>query len=358
MFFKALFSAVFWTTGPGVLTVGAASIRKSVANRCKSQLRQFTRAAIPGQGWRNSGGTRKAEISPPAPYYAACYPDRCRPSSASSFSWPPARRSAPRLPPRRCSRPCARRCSSRPIGSISAIRTSGKIEIFGLTGTVQEWDDVRNARFRQSQVAGAVDRLVRMGRQDRLEPGLRRPHDDRRRRVRAAAVDRPGVPRQPAVTCAPTRAAQRSCTPASERENGKTYDVLAVTPRFGTEMDLWIDPQSHLIEEETASIGVDLDDDRALELPPLRRHSVSVLGQHADLDGQQLRGQAFVARGQPRPRRPHARAALQRSRFRDRRRQQHDRSVADRRTTTSTSASCSTAAARTRSCSIAAAITS
>jgi len=37
--------------------------------------------------------------------------------------------------------------------------------------------------------------------------------------------------------------------------NGNAYDVLAVTPPNGTEIQLWIDPQTHLIARETTTVG-------------------------------------------------------------------------------------------------------
>jgi hypothetical protein len=39
-------------------------------------------------------------------------------------------------------------------------------------------------------------------------------------------------------------------------ESGKSYDVLAVTPPRGSELDLWIDRQTHLIERVTAAVGI------------------------------------------------------------------------------------------------------
>ncbi len=143
---------------------------------------------------------------------------------------------------------------SRPIGSISAIRTSGKIEIFGLTGTVQEWDDVRNAHFRQSQVAGPLtgssgwDGKTAWSQDYAGLTTIDGGESGRLQSADQAYLDSLQFLRPDAGGATIVYAGERT-------QNGKTYNVLAVTPRFGTEMDLWIDPQSHLIEEETASIG-------------------------------------------------------------------------------------------------------
>lgn len=144
---------------------------------------------------------------------------------------------------------------ARPLSSISSIHTAGRIEIVGLKGTAQEWDDLHNRRFSVTQEAGALSGstgwdgkvawssdysgLVTIdgGQAGRLEA------------IDQAYLDNLGYLRPDAGGATIIYAGQQS-------EDGKTYDLLALTPPQGSEIRLWLDPNSHLIARETGTIGV------------------------------------------------------------------------------------------------------
>ena len=144
---------------------------------------------------------------------------------------------------------------SRPVASITSLHSSGTIEVLGLKGTEQEWDDLRGARFTSSQIAGALTGssgwdgkvawsqdyagLVTIdgGEAGRLQ-SIDQAYFDNLRFLRADAGGATIV------------------YAGSRVDGGKNYEVLAVTPPQGSEVDLWIDPQTHLIARQTATIGV------------------------------------------------------------------------------------------------------
>jgi hypothetical protein len=143
----------------------------------------------------------------------------------------------------------------RPLSSISSIHTAGHVEIVGLKGTEQEWDDLHNRRFSVTQEAGALSGsngwdgkvawssdysgLVTIdgGQAGRLEA------------IDQAYLDNLAYLHPDAGGATIIYAGQQS-------EDGKTYDLLAVTPPQGSEIRLWLDPNSHLIARETGTIGV------------------------------------------------------------------------------------------------------
>ena len=143
----------------------------------------------------------------------------------------------------------------RPLSSISSIHTVGRVEIVGLKGTEQEWDDLHNRRFSVTQEAGALSGsngwdgkvawssdysgLVTIdgGQAGRLEA------------IDQAYLDNLAYLHPDAGGATIIYAGQQS-------EDGKTYDLLAVTPPQGSEIRLWLDPNSHLIARETGTIGV------------------------------------------------------------------------------------------------------
>lgn len=144
---------------------------------------------------------------------------------------------------------------SRPLSSISSIHVTGSVEVLGLRGTAQEWDDVRGMRFAQAQDAGALSGSTGWDghtawSQDysglvTIDGGA----TGRLQSINQAYLDNFGYLRPNAGGAIVVYAGKRT-------DAGKEYDVLAVTPPYGSEVDLWIDPQSHLIARETATIGI------------------------------------------------------------------------------------------------------
>ncbi|HYL27913.1 MAG TPA: PDZ domain-containing protein [Candidatus Nitrosotalea sp.] len=142
----------------------------------------------------------------------------------------------------------------RSYASISSIHTISSVEVAGIAGRAQEWDDLHGGRFTTDQNAGALSGasgwdgrvawnqdyagLVTIdgGSAGRME-AADQAYLDNLRYLRADAGGATAIY-------------------AGRRESGgTTYDVLAVTPPDGSEMDLWIGPRSHLIERVTTTIG-------------------------------------------------------------------------------------------------------
>jgi predicted aspartyl protease len=142
----------------------------------------------------------------------------------------------------------------RPLSSISSIHLSGRIEVVGLKGSFQEWDDLRGRRFATAQDAGALSGgsgwdgktawtqdyaglvTIDAGTAGRLQS------------IDQAYLDNLAYLRPDGGGATIVYAGRRT-------DGGATYDLLAVTPPQGTEIDLWIDPATHLIVRETGTIG-------------------------------------------------------------------------------------------------------
>ncbi len=103
-------------------------------------------------------------------------------------------------------------------------------------------------------------------------------------------------------------------------DGGITYDVLAVTPPNGSELDLWLDPRTHLIARETADHRNRLHDDPAFELPASRRDNLSFREQHANVERKLICRARLVAGNQYGRCRTHARTGSKRARLLDCRR--------------------------------------
>lgn len=144
---------------------------------------------------------------------------------------------------------------AQPLASVVSIHTVGNIELLGIGGRSQEWDDLKGVRFTTAQNAGALSGAsgwdgrvawsqdyaglvtVDGGAAGRLQ-AIDQAYLDNLRYLRP---DAGGA----TVVYAGTRTA-----------GDQSYDVLAVTPPRGSEIDLWIDPRSHLIARETTSAGI------------------------------------------------------------------------------------------------------
>ena len=142
----------------------------------------------------------------------------------------------------------------RSIGSITSIHTTGGMEAVGIRGTASEWDDVHGGRFYSSQAGGALTGASGW-------TGSVAWNQDYSGLV---TVDG-GIPgRQQAIDQAylatlgylkPGAGGAIVVYAGSRSDGGRNYDVLAVTPANGSEIDLWVDAQTHLITRETTSFG-------------------------------------------------------------------------------------------------------
>ncbi len=142
-----------------------------------------------------------------------------------------------------------------PLGGIVSLHTVGSVEVRGIRGRAQEWDDVRGVRFTTAQNAGPSsgasgwDGKVAWS-QD--YGGL--VTIDGGAAGRLQAIDRAYLTN---LRYLRTDAGGATVVYAGMRSDGKkSYDVLAVTPPRGSEIDLWLDPRTHLIARETLTIGV------------------------------------------------------------------------------------------------------
>jgi hypothetical protein len=143
----------------------------------------------------------------------------------------------------------------RPLASIASIRTAGRVEVVGLKGTAQEWDDLRNRRFTVAQEAGALsgsngwDGKVAWSSDYSGLVTVDGGQAGRLQAIDQAYLDNLAYLRPDAGGATIVYAGPQS-------DGGKTYDLLAVTPPDGSEIRLWIDPKSHLIARETETFGV------------------------------------------------------------------------------------------------------
>jgi hypothetical protein len=144
---------------------------------------------------------------------------------------------------------------TRSLSSIASIHTSGRIEVVGLNGTSQEWDDLRGRRFTATQEAGALsggngwDGKVAWSQDYAGLVTIDGGAAGRLQAIDQAYLDNFGYLRPDAGGATVIYAGQRG-------DAGRTYDVLAVTPPQGSEVDIWIDPGTHLIARETGTIGL------------------------------------------------------------------------------------------------------
>jgi hypothetical protein len=142
-----------------------------------------------------------------------------------------------------------------PLSSIVSIHTVGNVEIAGIRGRAQEWDDLRDVRFTTAQNAGAFsgafgwDGKVAWN-QDyaglvTLDGGIA----GRLQAIDQAYLDNLRYLRPDAGGATVIYAGSRT-------DAGRGYELLAVTPPQGSEIDLWLDPRTHLIARESTTIGI------------------------------------------------------------------------------------------------------
>lgn len=143
----------------------------------------------------------------------------------------------------------------RPVASIASIHTVGSVELLGIRGRAQEWADVRGVRFTVDQNAGALSGAS--GWDGRVAwnqdyAGLVTVDGGTAGRLGAidqAYLDNLRYLRPDAGGATVIYAGERS-------SEGRDYDVLAVTPPNGSELDLWLDRQTHLVSRVTSTIGI------------------------------------------------------------------------------------------------------
>ncbi len=143
---------------------------------------------------------------------------------------------------------------TRPLAGIYSISIAGKVEIFGLGGTAQEWDDLRGGRFTRCQEAGAQtgcsgwDARTAWSQDYSGLVTIDAGTAGRLQAIDQAYMNDLRYLRPDAGGATVIYAGRRS-------DGDDSYDVLAITPPQGSELDLWLETRSHLIARETASIG-------------------------------------------------------------------------------------------------------
>jgi hypothetical protein len=143
---------------------------------------------------------------------------------------------------------------SEPLASIVSLHTVGTVEVVGIRGRAQEWDDLRAVRFTTAQNAGALsgasgwDGKVAWS-QD--YGGL--VTIDGGTAGQLQAIDQAYLANLRYLR--PDAGGATVIYAGARTAGDKTYDVLAVTPPHGSEIDLWIDPRTRLIARETETIG-------------------------------------------------------------------------------------------------------
>jgi hypothetical protein len=144
---------------------------------------------------------------------------------------------------------------ARPLSSIASIHLSGQIEVAGLKGTFQEWDDLRGRRFATAQEAGAFsggsgwDGKVAWSQDYADLVTIDGGAAGRLMAIDQAYLDNLAYLRPDGGGATIVYAGRRT-------DSAATYDVLAVTAPQGSEIDLWIDPATHLIARETGTVGI------------------------------------------------------------------------------------------------------
>lgn len=144
---------------------------------------------------------------------------------------------------------------SRPLASISSLHGFGTLDVVGIRGRMQEWDDLRGVRFTLDQAAGPLSGASGWdGRsawnQDyaglvTIDGGT----VGRKQAIDQAYVDNLRFLRPDAGGATVVYAGRRSA-------NNASYDVLAVSPPQGGQLEFWIDPQTHLIAQLNETIGI------------------------------------------------------------------------------------------------------
>lgn len=143
---------------------------------------------------------------------------------------------------------------TRPLSSIESLHAVGSMESLGISGRAQEWDDVRGVRFTVDQNAGPLsgasgwDGKVAWSQDYAGLVTIDGGASGRIQAIDQAYLDNLRYLRPDAGGAVVVYAGQRSA-------DGNQYDVLAVTPPNGSELQLWIDPRTHLISRVATTVG-------------------------------------------------------------------------------------------------------
>lgn len=144
---------------------------------------------------------------------------------------------------------------TRSITSIVSLHTVGNIDAMGMRGRTQEWDDLRGVRFTSDLNAGALsgasgwDGKVAWSQDYAGLVTIDGGESGRLQAIDQAYLDNLRYLRPDAGGATVVYAGKRS-------ESDRSYDVLAVTPPRGSEIDLWIDPRTHLVAKISATVGI------------------------------------------------------------------------------------------------------
>lgn len=144
---------------------------------------------------------------------------------------------------------------SRPLSSISSIHTTGTAEIFGIRSAADEYDDVRGVRYTSTLRGGALAGASGWDGQTAWTQdysGL--VHVDGGRSGRLQSIDQAYL--DDFAYLRPDLGGASAAYAGQKTDAGQSYDVIAITPPHGSEVDLWIDPRTHLIAKERATIGI------------------------------------------------------------------------------------------------------
>ena len=175
--------------------------------------------------------------------------------AAAIFAVAPASSAAVPHSPRSLLEALRKATLDRPLASLFSLHTVGTVEVLGIRGRGQEWDDVHNVRFTTAQNAGALsgasgwDGKVAWSQDYAGLVTIDGGAAGRLQAINQAYLANMRYLRPDAGGATVIYAGQRSA-------NGTVYDVLAVTPPKGSELDLWLDPLNHLIARVTATIGI------------------------------------------------------------------------------------------------------
>ncbi len=142
----------------------------------------------------------------------------------------------------------------RPLASVTSLHLIGSESAAGLTATYEEWDDVTHMRFATAAVGGA---LTGAGGWDGTSNWVKDPtglvHIDAGKASRIQAIDQMSL-----ATLAflkPNAGGATIIYEGRKSEAGATYDILKLTPHGGSEVDLWVNRATHLIDKESGSLG-------------------------------------------------------------------------------------------------------
>ncbi len=135
------------------------------------------------------------------------------------------------------------------------LQTAGAIDVLGIAGTTQTWQNLRSGSFAQSTLAGP---LSGDNGYDGHSVWNRDPFgvvwDDGSRSaaygaIEAAYVGRYGLwqPHYGGATVSPA---------AAQTLAGKRYDVLSITPKDGLAFDYWFDAETHVPFRTVVPIGI------------------------------------------------------------------------------------------------------